>query len=454
MQSKIFKLIGAFFFLALFSIIGNSYGLPTLPVQIVKLIDGTETNFIGSINDSVKAYITNSDLLVHFHDHSQDAFGKLRVSNPITLAEYSHLTDKDPIHWDEAITGTATSTWTSTNVSVEMDTGTTLGNKVVRQTYRYHPYFKGKSQLFYITGKSHGQQTNVRKRYGAFDDNNGVFYESDGSQFCVVIRSSTTGSPIDQRFCQGNWNIDNMDGSGPSGFTLDITKQNLYAISYSWLGSGGVRFGVVLDGEVRFLHFYEAGNNTTDPWSRSGNYPLRAEIENIGTAPVAGNMHITCQTVVSEGGNAAQGTVYNMNTGITPLSVSTTPSIIGSIRINPSYQYTSIRPLRFTLKAESGNTTLFWQVIYRPSIVGGAWVNHAGIAQTLSSYTSFSGGYVVGSGYIDLSNKATFSNIIQVQGDINLGFDIAGNPEAYILVGQTLSSTGTVLFEGDFREFK
>ena len=47
----------------------------------------------------------------------------------------------------------------------------------------------------------------------------------------------------DIRVPQSQWNIDKADGTGPSGFVLDITKIQMAYIDYSWYGAGKIRFG-------------------------------------------------------------------------------------------------------------------------------------------------------------------------------------------------------------------
>ena len=43
---------------------------------------------------------------------------------------------------------------------------------------------------------------------------------------------------------QSAWNIDKMDGTGPSGYVLDIAKMQMTYIDYSWYGAGTIRFGM------------------------------------------------------------------------------------------------------------------------------------------------------------------------------------------------------------------
>ena len=96
---------------------------------------------------------------------------------------------------------------------------------------------------------------------------------------------TTTGiivtKTIDTKVAQDNWNIDKADGSGPSGFNLDITKIQMAYIDYSWYGAGKIRFGFKdANGHVKYMHAFLHNNRLEEAYMRSGNIPGRYEIEN------------------------------------------------------------------------------------------------------------------------------------------------------------------------------
>jgi hypothetical protein len=63
-----------------------------------------------------------------------------------------------------------------------------------------------------------GEKANVRQRVGYFDDNNGIFFQQTNGNKRWVIRSSVSGTPVDTEFAsQTDWNIDKLNGEGPSG---------------------------------------------------------------------------------------------------------------------------------------------------------------------------------------------------------------------------------------------
>ena len=91
---------------------------------------------------------------------------------------------------------------------------------------------------------------------------------------------------VDARIPQSGFNIDKADGTGISGFQLDINKILMWYIDYAWYGAGTIRFGVKdQDGEIVYIHKFVHGNNKIEAYFRAGNLPIRYEVVNGTTAP-------------------------------------------------------------------------------------------------------------------------------------------------------------------------
>jgi hypothetical protein len=112
---------------------------------------------------------------------------------------------------------------------------------------------------------------------------------SDTSAFIMPSYRGTTGigaivsKIVDTKVPQSQWNLDTCDGTGPSGYFLDIHKIQMAYIDYSWYGAGKVRFGFKDQrGKVIYCHEFIHNNKQTESYMRSGNLPARYEIENIG----------------------------------------------------------------------------------------------------------------------------------------------------------------------------
>ena len=109
-------------------------------------------------------------------------------------------------------------------------------------------------------------------------------YRADASVSTLAgVRVSIT---VDARIPQSGFNLDKADGTGQTGFNLDINKILMYYIDYAWYGAGTIRFGVKdQDGEITYLHKFVHGNNKVEAYFRSGNLPIRYEVINGATAP-------------------------------------------------------------------------------------------------------------------------------------------------------------------------
>lgn len=98
------------------------------------------------------------------------------------------------------------------------------------------------------------------------------------------------------RVPQTEFNIDKLDGTGPSGYILDPTKMQMVYIDYTWYGSGFIRFGMrMTNGDVMYCHRMPNNNINTQSYMRSGNLPARYEVNNYAprTRLIAGSTSTT-----------------------------------------------------------------------------------------------------------------------------------------------------------------
>lgn len=102
-------------------------------------------------------------------------------------------------------------------------------------------------------------------------------YRGKTSQGAIISRIS------DEAFPQSQWTIDKCDGTGPSGYNLDITKAQMIFIDYAWYGAGKVRYGFrTTTGEIVYCHEIVHNNQKNESYMRSGNLPGRYEVTNVG----------------------------------------------------------------------------------------------------------------------------------------------------------------------------
>jgi len=83
---------------------------------------------------------------------------------------------------------------------------------------------------------------------------------------------------VERRVPQSAFNTDRLDGTGPSGMTLDLSRMQMFYIDYSWYGTGFIRFGIRgTDGNVIYVHRFINNNSQYLAYMRSGNLPGRYE---------------------------------------------------------------------------------------------------------------------------------------------------------------------------------
>ena len=107
---------------------------------------------------------------------------------------------------------------------------------------------------------------------------------------------------IDTRTPQDEWNIDKADGTGFTGFNLDLTKIQMAYMDYSWYGAGKIRYGFKDNkGHIRYFHEYVHNNKLNESYFRSGNLPARYEIENGRNATTAPTLFHFGTSIIMDG---------------------------------------------------------------------------------------------------------------------------------------------------------
>ena len=270
-------------------------------------VDQTEFRLQTSLNSN-----PSTAKHVDLGEYANDIFGRLRTSQPVNLLDITHVYDSNELFVSEYINDIvgATSTHDS-NKSTMTLTVSGNGDRVTRQSRLYTRYQPGKALHILATGiiNSDDNEAGSLSRLGYFDDDNGLFFEYDGSGISVVLRSKTSGSVVDTTVSQSDWNIDTMDGDGPSGITIDVSKALIYDIQFAWLGVGIVRFGVHFAGKYHACHVFRHTDLTSN-YMVTPNLPIRFEMISGGGT---GSLTQSCGSVTSEAGYKLQG--YPFSTG-------------------------------------------------------------------------------------------------------------------------------------------
>lgn len=328
---------------------------------------------------------------------ASDAFGRLRVSNPLTLFDsFYRYNDNSKIN--TYTSGTASATPDANAAEFLCTVGTTSGDSVYRETSRVFAYQPGKSLQILTTFVMAPGKTNLRQRVGYFNTQNGVFLEQDGTTLRFRIRSYVTGAITYESVDQANWNVDPLDGSGVSTRTLDITKAQILFFDIEWLGVGSVRCGFVIDGQFVLAHIFHHANRISDTYMTTACLPVRMEIENTGATASASTYKQICSTVISEGGYALMGTPTSVGHPLNaPYSLANPNTLypIFSMRLKSDRLGAIVLPKGYSIGL-SGNNNFNLQLIIGGVTTSGTWINagtNSSVEYNLTA-TSITGGRI------------------------------------------------------------
>jgi hypothetical protein len=348
---------------------------------------------------------------VDFIYQRKDAFGRLRVSNPVTLFDsFNRYIVNDKFHTANSATGSSTSFNANTSM-ISMNVNTTSGNYVYRESKRVFAYQPGKSLLILNTFVMNSAKTGLRQRVGYFGSQNGIFLELDGTTLNIVKRTNITSTPTDNPIARNDWNYDKLDGNGPSGKTLDITKAQIFFIDIEWLGVGSVRTGFVIDGEYCLCHTFEHANILASTYMTTACLPIRYEIENTAGTSGSSTLNQICSTVISEGGYQITGRPRSVGQEISaPYSMATagTEYPIVAMRLKANTLDCIVTPRTFSfLGLSNGNYKI--KIMKDVTVSGGTWIDYgsdSNIEYNLTG-TSFTGGTELSSAFLSTTNQGT-----------------------------------------------
>ena len=339
-----------------------------------------------------------------------DAFGRLRVSEPFTLFDSSHRFDDNEL-WSTSTATGGTATFNAAQGLIDLDVTAASGSEVIRETTKIFSYQPGKSLLVLNTFVMSAAKTGLRQRVGYYGAANGYYLEQNNSTVSFVERSSVSGSLVNTPVNQASWNVDPMNGSGPSGITLDLTKAQILFMDLEWLGVGTVRIGFVIDGNFHVCHKFQHANIITSTYITTASLPLRYEITNTAATSGASELKQICSTVLSEGGYQLNGLQQAIGIPVTTpktLAVAGTFYPVVSIRLKTTRLDAIIICTAISVIATtSGDYN--WQVIASGTTTGGTWVDASGGSSVQYNITgaSFAGGRILASGFFSVSNQGS-----------------------------------------------
>lgn len=368
-------------------------GSDTIYAQVTHIADPVNPNQIQSVDVYGAATVTFAE-----GAPTITPLGNIRMGEGVIIGGYEYSTGaQDSLFYQRAVAGGVLQLESS---SMLLQTSTASGSHVIQSTNRYHFYQAGNGMLLLnslVVGDT-GKNNNIR-RWGLFDNLNGVFFELSGSVLSTVVRSDATGIVTERKWTQDEWDHDKFNGTGTSQFILDITKVNVYFIDYAWLGAGRIRFGALDEHGNRLtcMIIHNIGV-ITNPWSSRSSFPVRIENINMDTTVSTSEIRHICAAVYAE---ARTDYVYwryaDLNSARKPCAddtpiMSLRAKQIYNGRINRVNSY----PEDITVYVEGGPLKL--EAVWNSNLTGSAWdVPSIGPLEadvSASSYTYEPDGYV------------------------------------------------------------
>ncbi len=390
-----------------------------------------------------------------------DAFHRLRVSSPYTLFSNFNEFGSNARDWVGTNTGTGTSTFLPNEASMEISNGgTASGAEVIRQTrlcWRGNP---GRSMFITMSQSFGAPVTNVRRRVGWFDGGNGIILEQTSTGVRLIKRTDISGAPSDSVLAeQADWNIDPMDGTGPSGATIDWTLRQTLFMDIQYTGTGRGRVGFIIDGRLWYVHEFSSGNVQLLSQIRTPNLPLRAEITNTGVAGSVAGMKLSGSSVMSEGGDDAfaRGILNSASRGTNTVGVTTRRPILSvrpKLTFNGLINRGWIVPYSYSAMASGSNAYL--EVVVAGALTGAVWnsVGPDSLAEFDIDATAITGGASVIKDFITAGQgNSASSHTSDIIDNFPTAVDtLVNNQLIYSIVATSVSGTSTLSASANWRE--
>jgi len=354
-----------------------------------------------------------------------DAFGRTRVSSPLTLFDSSHRY-KDNGLWNTSTTGTTTVDFSATQGLVNLTVNNLINTEIVRETTKVFSYQPGKSLLIMNTFVMEPAKAGLRQRVGYYGADNGIYLELDGSNLAFVERSLVSGAVTETHISKlggvygagdTGWNGDKMTSgyTNPSGIHLDITKAQIFWMDIEWLGLGSVRCGFVINGQFILAHTFHHANLITSTYITTASLPLRYEIKNTTGTSGSSTLKQICSTVISEGGYELRGLQQAVTIPLNAprdCTVANTYYPVISIRLKSTALDAIVILTALSMLGAGGNNVILnWQMIASGSTTGGTWTSagtNSAVEYNITG-TSFSGGRILASGYLTATAQSAVS---------------------------------------------
>jgi len=205
-------------------------------------------------------------------------FGEVLTSNLTPVIQNTFVYNINADQFSTAVAGSGTVT--AANSIGTVATGTTTASTSKLFTKKIVHYYSGQAINAKLTLLfTSAANTNVYGGVG--DENNGFFLGMNGTTFGILYRNNT----VDTWIPRSTFNVDILDGTGPSGIILDTTKFNFFFIQIQYLGAGDIKFAFENPnyGAISVFHIIRYPNLNTTTSLRNPNLRMYLYAENLAT---------------------------------------------------------------------------------------------------------------------------------------------------------------------------
>jgi len=380
-------------------------------------------------------------------DNMLDAYATIdstvRVGSVTTIGDYKQLLDKDTLLFDEKLGGGATSVFEQVHDGVKMSVSSN-GDYAIRETKMTHNYVSGNPHIFEQTTIDMTPVAGVVKEMGYFSTTSVAPFEDLKDGFALITDDTTIYLKVCKRgvevfsAAQADWD-DPLDGSGPSGLTVNPSNFNVLIGEFLFLGGTVFRAGFIVGPKVTWFHTFENSNNMPSVFVGSPTQPLRWSIRSTGGA---GSFYHICGKVGTIGSVAAKGISRLHTNGATHVnanSVGTTYALLG---VRPNTRFVTVNPAAIGGLAATNDRFLL-ELRLNPTIAGTVvWVDPGGhhhhdeFVGASNGANTVTGGVVLGGMYI----AGNGSDAIPLDNLLRPGCTIDGIHDELVLCATPLGS--------------
>lgn len=417
--------------LLLMLLAGTSWGFNNANISSTnqQVTFGGATQPITISSNGNTAGINNfGSMQVEFPAGSYDAFGKIRTSQAVRIFDSQFEFTQHPFLWVSSTSGSGQVVIHLDDSTINLTVSSSSNDFAIGQSKLYFDYRPGQSHTILASGVLGAGRTNGYSRIGYYDNYNGYYFESASDGLYIVERSSSSASLVETRISSNSFNIDKLDGTGPSGLKFDPTKTAIFTFSLEWLGAGSVFAGLYHNGRLTPVHVFNHDQITTTSYIATARLPIRYEIGNSGPSS-PGVLKEICSSVLTEGDDVLHEPRFS-TIAVNGTSLQKGRSIAMAMRIATSLNGKTNRG-HLTLDSveifSASAQNAIWELYQGGSVQGGSWVaggDTDSMAEFNTTATGMTGGRKVAAGVIGSTYQSDFA--ADLDGYRPLSLDFAG----------------------------